>query len=177
MEEAQASTPGHWARWCLCPGQSKKYLFILSECPHTSHQLHSLKFVLFPSDRHLSKWPGPSHFVSLLQRWRDQELSWLRTMIRKPQRNVSIYKINISIFCDFINIWGVIMTWQEPFNFHFDPFLLLMDHYGITTRPEALSKVAVPEIEGSPDSAANCRLRDFNRFFFTILDIFSNSGS
>ena len=45
------------------------------------------------------------------------------------------------------------MTWQEPFNFHFDPFLLLMDHYGITTRPRALSKVAVPGIEGSPASA------------------------
>ena len=46
------------------------------------------------------------------------------------------------------------MTWQEPFNFHFDPFLLLMDHYGITTRPKALSKVAVPGIEGSP---VDCR--------------------
>ena len=44
------------------------------------------------------------------------------------------------------------MTWQEPFNFHFDPFLLLMDHYGITTRPRALSKVAVPGIEGSPSA-------------------------
>ena len=97
-------------------------------------------------------------------------------MIRKSQRNVSIYKINISIFCDFVNIWEVIMTWQEPFNFHFDPFLLLMDHYGITTRPRALSKVAVL---GSREAQAaqwtvGC---DFNRFFFTILDIFSNSGS
>lgn len=85
---------------------------------------------------------------------RNQETSWWRRMIRKAQRNVSIYKINISIFCDFVNILEVIMTWQEPFNFHFDPFLLLMDHYGITTRPKALSKVAVPGIEGSP---VDCR--------------------
>ena len=68
------------------------------------------------------------------------------------------------------------MTWQEPFNFHVDPFPLLMDHYDITTRPRALSKVAVlgSREAQAAQSTVGC---NFNRFFFTILDIFSNSGS
>ena len=50
------------------------------------------------------------------------------------------------------------MTWQDPFNFHFDPFPLLMDHFGITARPRALSKVTVPGIlMEAMHSAVDCQ--------------------